>query len=173
MIYGFAFTKRNISSYTLYNLTGLDRRNLLWGVKSIKQYCDILLHDQPNYILGLGIYTGRDKDKIRIEQSCSNRYRSKIIHNETELQVPINPFIQPGKLSKLTDGIGTSYCNYISFQIIGLINSGKLCSKYTFLHIPSSFDRQLAIAEINQMLTHLMLEFNQSCQNPNQLTLGI
>ncbi len=159
MIYGFAFTKRNISSYTLYNLTGLDHRNLLWGTTSIDQYCQLLLHDKPEYILGLGVYSGRDKTKVRIEQFCSNIFKSKTIDNLEEKQIPINYFVQPGEFSKYTSDIRTSYCNYVSFQIMSLINTHQLPSKYTFLHIPKSLNSSIVITEINQMLSQSVLKF--------------
>lgn len=69
-IYGFAFS--GLSSL-LYRLKEIDCCYLIFGEASINKYIEFLLHDQPEYIIGLGLYSGKDQDKIRIETLCSNK----------------------------------------------------------------------------------------------------
>jgi pyrrolidone-carboxylate peptidase len=95
-IFGFAFTRRNISCRTLYALKNLDSRYLLWGQKSIDKYSEFLLEHQPDHILGLGIYTGRDQTKIRIETKCSNIFKKQFIEGNSQKELEIKPFLKPG-----------------------------------------------------------------------------
>lgn len=143
-LFGFAFTRRNISCRTLYSLKEIDHRYLLWGKKSIDKYLEILLKEQPEYILGLGIYTGRDQSKIRIETKCITPSGKELV---------ISPFLKPGINSVLTETIGHSYCNLVSWKIMSLINSGKLKSQYTFLHLPKTMDIKIAVSEVEKLIT--------------------
>ncbi len=93
------------------------------------------------------MYNRTDKDNLRIETHYSVR------KNKSQ----INYFLTPSKNTKLTNGIGNSYCNYASAQIMNLINIGKLKAKYTFLHIPKTFQVDKAINEIEEMLLKLNL----------------
>lgn len=134
-MYGFAFIK-NLSSKVLYKLRNVDCCYLLAGKSSIDKYMEFLLHDQPENILGMGVYTGRDQDKIRIETKCSNKFRNKLIKENSLIEYDIDSFITPSEKVKTASGIGNSYCNYVSFRIMELIKNGKLNCNYTFLHIP-------------------------------------
>ena len=147
MIYGFAFTKRNIGCQTLYSLNNLDNKYLLWGKVSIDKYCKKLLIDQPEYILGLGQYTGRDKECIWMETECSSRYGN---NREKIKYLKIRPFFKETKLIKKSNHIGYSYCNLVSYNISKLIQEKRLKSKYTFLHIPKNMFVEIVRDEINK-----------------------
>ncbi len=151
-IYGFAFQKSNISSITLYQLKNIDCCYLVWGTSSIETYLDFLLQHQPAHILGLGAYTGKDQDKIRIEQTCTNKFRNGFIEGNSLETIQINPYLKSNPTSKFAKGIGNSYCNYISYRITKLIETGELKSRYTFLHLPKSFNLYLAVQSIDQMI---------------------
>ncbi len=150
LLYGFAFSRKNISCSTLYSLKNIDNRYLLWGEASMDKYCEKLLKDQPEYILGLGIFTNRSKDKqsIRIETICSNKFRSKFIEGDQFQENSITPFLNevPGAIYSKT--IGNSWCNLISWKITQIIKSGQLKSKYTFLHLPKSLQTESTSALI-------------------------
>ena len=152
-IHGFGFIK-NVSAHTLYGLKNIDCCYLLCGSKSIDKYLEFLLHDQPEYILGLGQFFG-EQDKIRIETKCFNNFKDRAISPEKEFKqcVDINPFLKPQSISKFSESIGTSYCNLVSWKIMELINSSKLHSHYTFLHIPKQLTVNVATEEINQILS--------------------
>lgn len=153
-MHAFAFTRRNISCQTLYQLKNrkIDHRYLLWGEVSIDLYTKQLLHDQPDYILGLGRYGGRDKDKIKIERTCSNQFGKRLLGNDNYEELEINSFLKPGKLSIYSKSIKTSYCNLVSWKIMSLIKENKLKAKYCFLHIPTTFKLHETVGEIEEMI---------------------
>jgi len=150
-IAAFAFSKHNISSKTLYRLEQIDSCYQVFP-NNINYYLDRLLHEQLENVLGLGIYTGRDSDKIRIETKCSNRYRRGFIDGDEFTEIDMSPYLHPLSNSKFAQGIGTSQCNLMSWKIMSLIREGKLKSGYTFLHIPKKFGVPRAVQEINRML---------------------
>ncbi len=153
-IYGFAFG-RTIASSVLYQIKNLDCCYLVFGISSIDGYMNFLVKHQPKYILGLGVYTGKDQGEIRIEKKCTNKFRNGFIEGNTIIEQKINPFLRPIAGVKFAEGIGNSYCNYISYRITTLIKSGDLKSKYCFLHIPISFEINLAARIIDKMVTKL------------------
>ena len=53
---------------------------------------------------------------------------------------------------KYANAIGNSYCNQTSWQIMKLINQGKLTSQYTFFHVPKSIPFWSAAQELDQTL---------------------
>jgi pyrrolidone-carboxylate peptidase len=85
---------------------------------NVEHYLEMLLHDQPPYILGLGTYSGVDQDQIR--------------------KVTINSFLSENSQMKSAEAMGNSHCNLVSWKIMQLINQGKLNAQYTFLHIPKN-----------------------------------
>lgn len=136
-IYGFGFIK-NISAYTLYRLRNINCCYLLCGEKSIDKYLELLLHDQPAYILGLGVYTGPNQQQIRIERKTNNRFGQRFLTGNDLMEIEIDPFLKPGLISGYSSSIGNYYCNMVSWRIMELIRSKKLKSKYCFLHIPKN-----------------------------------
>ena len=100
----------------------------------------------------MGIYTGKDRDKMRIETVCTNKFRKEFIQGNTLQELIINPFLKPFKISKFARGIGHSYCNLVSWHIMQLINGKKLSAKYTFLHIPKTMDVKDTVREVQHML---------------------
>lgn len=153
MVYGFAFTDNNASTKTLYKLNSVDHRYILWG-NNIEHYLDLLLHDQPESILGLGVYSGIDQDQIRIETQVTNKFRNDPIDPKLTISemIPLNPYLKPIDGSKFTSGLGNSWCNLVSWKIVNLINQKLLKSRYTFLHIPNKFPVQQSAMIIEGML---------------------
>jgi pyrrolidone-carboxylate peptidase len=140
-VFAFAFAHTNTHTI-LTNLEHIDHKQLLHREASINKYIEFLLQHQPTYILGLGKYTRRDQDKIRIETIFTNE----------SLEIRIQPFLKPSTNSKYATSAGTSYCNYISYKIALLIQTKELNSQYTFLHIPKKMPLQLATIEIQQLV---------------------
>lgn len=113
---------------------------------------EMIIHDQPKYILGLGSYSGIDNDKIRIEQVCTNKFRNNTYDGNPYKEIQINSFIKPSSIFKYASGIGNSYCNLNSYRIMSLIEEKRLSSQYTFLHIPKSMNHFEASREIDKAL---------------------
>ena len=105
-IYGFAFS--GISTI-LYKLHEVDSCYLVFGESSINKYLDFLIHDQPTFILGLGVYSGVDQDKIRIETICTNQFRNDYLDTDGLLINQIPSFIVANESTKLSRGIGNSW----------------------------------------------------------------
>ncbi len=153
-IHVFAFTRRNISCQTLYGVDGFDHRTLLWGVASIDRFVQKLLADQPDYILGMGIYGGRDREHIRIETTCFNKFRRKEIMPGAPEKLDIPYFVQPTETSILAKSIGNSWCNLVSWKIVEQIIKGDLKSRFTFLHLPKRMKPEVASSEVAKMLAN-------------------
>ena len=149
-IYGFAFG-RNLSAYVLWRLKNIDCCYQIFP-NNLDRYLQMILHDQPEYILGLGVYSGIDQDKIRIETKCSNQFRNDFIEENKFEEILMNPFLKPFQLSKYATGIGNFYCNLVSWKIMRFILQKKLKSQYTFLHIPKSLGTIMLVKEIDFLM---------------------
>lgn len=147
-----------------FSLSGLTSR-ILWRLKpldmcyevcanNIDHYLQILIHDQPKYILGLGSYSGVDQDAIRIETVAKNQFRNEAIERDLPKSktVTLQPFVRKINQTKYADALGNSWCNLVSWQIARLIEKGELQSSYNFLHIPESFRINTAIKIIEAMV---------------------
>lgn len=153
MLYAFALT--NSLGKLLYKLKTPDHCYLIWS-NNIDHYLNILLHDQPEFILGMGVYSGIDQETIKIETVTTNQFHNDPIEDATEISnnLPINYFLKPnGSDVKLASGVDNSLWNLISWKIMRLINKNLLKSKYTFLHIPKHFPSYEAASLIEQMLS--------------------
>ncbi len=80
-------------------------------------------------VIGMGTYSGRDKDHVRIETECSSQFRN---NKENLTRLPIPYFIDENNTFRLAKGIGNSWCNLVSFHLVKSLN----VAKYTFLHVP-------------------------------------
>lgn len=136
----------------LYQLRNLDCCYSVFP-NNIDYYLNLLLHDQPNYILGMGTYSGVDQDKIRIETLCTNKFRNDILYGNEYVEKKIDPYLEVSESMKFASGIGNSYCNLVSWKITELIDKGKLKAKYTFLHIPKNIKPWILVPEIDKALT--------------------
>ena len=153
-LYGFSLSGQ--TSRILWKLKNVD---MCYEVHSnnIDHYLKMLIHDQPKYILGMGTYTGVDKDSIRIETITKNQFRNDVIKNDFPIskQIMISPFVKESENTKLASALGNSWCNLISYKIMKLIENNELNSKYTFLHIPSSFNSDFAMDIIDRLTEQL------------------
>lgn len=157
-IYGFALGS---TGRLLYRLKNIDCYYLIFP-NNLNKYLDILIHDQPPYILGLGSYSGVDQDKIRIETICSNQFRNGFVEGDQYTEAEIKPFIKPTRAMKYAKAIGNSYCNQTSWKIMKLISQGKLHSQYTFFHVPKTMKPWIIGPEVDQAL----LNFLQTSSRP-------
>lgn len=149
-MYIFAF-KNTIAEKIALNLPQENVYYVDSSKESIERFVKQILDIKPDRLLGLGSYSGIDKERIRAETVCKNKFRNKVIFNNQMKEFDINFFAIPSEKLKLANGIGNSYCNLISFLIMNAIHSQKLKTKYTFLHVPRTFDAKLATAQIQRI----------------------
>ena len=152
MLYVFALTSG--LGRLLYKLKSPGHCYIVYS-NNIDHYLNLLVHDQPSHILGLGSYSGIDQNKIRIEKITTNQFRNDKIEENASDKLGINNFMQlpmPKDLFKYADAMGNSWCNLISWKIMRLIENGVLRSLYTFLHIPKGVNQKLAVDAIDQAL---------------------
>jgi hypothetical protein len=142
-IIGFAF-KNNISENVLKQLPLSEKYYLESTEVEIRDFVKTLVKTSPEYVLGLGMYSGRDTDFLRIETVCKNKFRNSKINSAGLDEYRIEPFLAASSHSKVTAGLGNSYCNLVSYLI-------KTSSSfpYTFIHIPRTFSLELATSVIN------------------------
>lgn len=144
IIFGF---KNTNSEKILENIACINTQKLL-----INRNPDLLLSaiksNKPSVVIGLGEYSGRDQDKIRVETICRNKFRNTIIIEDQSYEITIQSSISADENFKLGVGMGNSWCNLISFEI---------CSRfpdinYSFLHIPKSITTRHALRLIKNKL---------------------
>lgn len=141
---GFAF-KRTNSGEILKMLSLSPKFYINSKYSYIERFVEELIALQPTHILGTGMYSRRDNDKLRIETHYSKNGKKH----------PMNYFIQPSSKTKFARGIGNSYCNFVSMKIMEAIDTKILHSQYTFIHVPKIFDINDAVAEIESMINSL------------------
>lgn len=90
-IYGFALGS---TSRILYQLRNTDCSYLVFP-NNLDRYLEMLLRDQPSYILGLGSYSGVDQEKIHLETICSNQFRSDFVEGNRYVETEIKTFLKP------------------------------------------------------------------------------
>lgn len=150
----YAFTLTSGFGKLLYRLKLPDHCYIVYS-NNINHYLDLLIHDQPSHILGIGSYSGVDRDKIRVEGITTNKFRNNKIEENVPDRLEINNFLIPlmsNKNLKHADAMGNSWCNLISWKIMRLIENKTLRSQYSFLHIPKGFNQKLAMQVIDQAL---------------------
>ena len=152
----YAFSLSGFTSRILWRLKPLNMCYEVWP-NNIDHYLQMLVYEQPKYILGLGTYFGIDQDNIRIETVTKNQFRNTLI--ETNYQITkkliLEPFVRQVPQAKLASALGNSWCNLISWKIARLIEKGEVQSQYTFLHIPKSFRVSAAIEIIESMIQEI------------------
>jgi len=154
-IYGFALSGG--TSRMLYRLKQIDCGYLVYP-NNINHYLEMLLHDQPAFVLGLGTYSGIDQEEIRIETVRTNKFRKDYVDDMEKQNIKLNSFLSANSQMKLAEAMGNSHCNLVSWKIMKLINRGELNSEYTFLHIPKNMKPWIAAQIIDAELE----EFKQA-----------
>lgn len=101
------------------------------------------------YIIGLGQYSGRDKDMLRIETRCNKNFRNNEIEKTEHLQ--LDDILLPANKSKLAFSLGNSWCNLFSVMMLNNPDRNYL---YAFIHIPKNFKDIDVTEEILKMLPY-------------------
>lgn len=119
------------------------------SAKAIYEFVSSFEINQYDYVLGMGMYSGRDSDALRLETQCNSHFRN----NKDNLQkISIPYFLHADEGIKLAMGIGTSWCNLVSYRLL----KAKPKLKYTFIHVPKLFPVNEAAKIIDQQLAHLV-----------------
>lgn len=118
----------------------------------IEKYVEKVKLERPQYVLGLGEYSGKDSNHLRVEVLCSNKFRNSILGSKVQ-QIEYKPFIKIKEKMpiKRAYGIGTSWCNLVSYKLLTSFSSDEI--NYTFIHIPKTFNLQLAKDTILEGIT--------------------
>lgn len=144
----FAF-RNNISEKILRELNVDQKVYLKADEKEIIEFVRNINFSNTSHILGLGVYTGRDQNLLRIETVCTNKFRNQIQGNKYE-EIAISNFIEPTNNTKYARRIGNSYCNLVSYLIMKSILNNNAGTQYSFIHIPKLFGITQATDEINK-----------------------
>lgn len=150
-LYGFSLS--SLTSRILWRLKPLNMCYEVWS-NNVDHYLQMLVHDQPKYILGMGMYSGIDQDAVRIETVIKNQFRNETIEDDLPKSktILLKPFVRKIDQTKYASALGNSWCNLVSWKIARLIEKGELRSSYNFLHIPESFSTYTAIKIIEAMV---------------------
>ena len=115
------------------------------SLPAIKHFAQTINFKSYDRILGLGAYSGKDKNELRIETTCSSQFRN----NKTNLHRHKLPyFMQPAEGIKTAGGIGNSWCNVVCYALVTEVPNAH----FTFLHVPKNFDIQRAVKIIAAQL---------------------
>ncbi len=113
---------------------------------SVEAIDELVAHSglrEYTYVLGMGQYSGRDHDRIRIETQCSSRFRHRDAKHEV-LHIPT--FFNEDNDLKYARGMGNSWCNFVSYRIVGAHPQRA----YTFLHVPKQFETARAVRAVQR-----------------------
>lgn len=151
MIYGIAFKNKIANVLTQTKL--IDKKFVI-SYETFEKVLQEIEQTNPKYIIGLGAYSGIDKDSLRIETICKNKFRNNPINNncKTEHFYTISNFVKLVENTRLTTKMGNGECNYISYKIAELIKQKNLNTKYAFIHAPQSYNPNLAAKKITSIL---------------------
>ncbi len=135
----------------LYKLQSVSSCYILFE-NNLNHYLEMIRHEQPDAVLGLGRYSGRDQDKIRVETRFTNRFRNDFIDDRSEKVISVEPFFEVPDDMKIATAAGNSWCNMFSYKISQFIQNEDLDTRYVFLHIPKKMSWQAARECIDRSL---------------------
>jgi len=115
---------------------------------AIKELVEQVSSENYYQIIGIGQYSGRDQENIRIETHCTSQFRNNKANLRT---LPIPYQYAPVPPFKLANGIGTSWCNLVSYEIL----RASPGARYTFLHVPKEYGAEAAVTAISEQLKTL------------------
>ncbi len=142
-IFGLSLGKTKATAI-LYRLLGLDHYHLLFK-NNLATYKKKLLAEKPRHILALGIYSGRDKNHIRIETVCRKDAALLLI---PYVFIPDDTFI-------LAKSIGNGLCNFYTAELADFVADNLPETSVTFLHIPKNLALDKVVAAITTQLVRI------------------
>lgn len=115
------------------------------SVAAIERFVRTTSFDRYEYILGLGVYSRRDKEMLKIETVCSGRFGRNASDSAT-LALP--SFLTEAPGMKLATSMGIGWCNLVSYRLMQAVHP----QHYSFVHIPKTFSAQRAAALLDEQL---------------------
>lgn len=152
MILGFALSKQ---TNQILEVLHVDQKIFVNDPTNFLGFVSQIINLAPDYIIGLGGYSGRDRKTLRVETACTNKFRNSFVDSSALITHSLNAYIQPNTQIKLAKGIGNSYCNLFSYLLINELLKIDSKSHYNFVHIPKNFNSENAITLINNQLVNL------------------
>ena len=154
--YSFHWTR---TAQILPHLRQLDSRILVEDWLHTNDVSNLLSDSSVEYVVWLGDYTWRDRNTIRVESFCTNKYRNSYIHWDTLeqqlLYVPHNKLTDEFLVGKW---MGNGYCNASCWNILGRIQKTTRPIRMLFFHVPISYGIDSAIDQIDDLLASLLYE---------------
>lgn len=143
LMFGFS---DGVSKEVVLSVKGrIEKQYFKSNVEDIKNFVESTDFDKYDYVIGCGIYSRKDCDRIRIEKLCCSQFRN----NKTNLNTLAIPyFLTPDNNFKFAKSIGNSWCNLVSYFIL----SKSPNIRYVFLHIPRSLSTEKAASIISKKL---------------------
>lgn len=114
----------------------------------IEKALNTLLANTYRKVIALGMYSGIDKNELRIETTCNTRFRNNKIFDIKHHS--LSQSLKPTEHVKYARGLGNSWCNLLSVKILN--HPSLQGTEYSFIHIPKSFDSKTASELIHQMV---------------------
>lgn len=103
---------------------------------------------QYKIIIGIGAYSGKDQERIRVEQITKNKFRNQPIDKVNDYRID-SPTKNLGVEFKFACGLGNSWCNLYSYLIM---KSKSKSAKYNFFHIPNKLEVQRVSKSLSEIL---------------------
>jgi hypothetical protein len=143
--------RRNLSERVLKELKVTNQFTITSSLSGIISALNYVVKNKFDSVVALGVYYGRDQDKVRIETHCGNKFRNNIILGVTKTN--LSKQVIPNEKSKYAKGLGNSLCNLLSAKIL---NHPELQNvDYSFIHIPKKFSTLGASAVVKVLCSHL------------------
>ena len=129
VIFTFVATR---SQEILLTIPELDVVALQNDIAEIDRGLNDLLKRGAAQIIGVGDYSGRDTNQIRIETMARNKFRNEPIANNSVAELPLDTWLRAGQHSKFAAAMGNSLCNYAAYQLTKTIIDNQLQTSVSF-----------------------------------------
>lgn len=130
-------------------IAGIDKVYLPSSEKSIRAFVDGLELEYYGRVLGLGMYSGPDKESLRVEMVATSRFRNQV---EVGERVVLPGFLKESPGLKTTNAMGNSYCNLVSYLLVRRLESEAKQVQFNFVHIPKRYSEAEAVRILSEQL---------------------
>jgi pyroglutamyl-peptidase len=161
LIYGFGPYQKYTTNITETVVRRLPRTKGLYRIVfpvrfRKRQFVEAVQKFRPDVILGLGqCSTGR---LLRIEMSALNRRRNPTVGTVKEIvpngmpRLATSLKLKLGRSAKASKDAGDYVCNYSMYVILDYIKRRNLPTLYGFMHVPHSYDAELAVRLVQRVI---------------------
>lgn len=132
--------RENLSKDIGGRIDGTEHISIESSLSGINSALAEISHAKPGCVIALGMYSGKDRDKLRLETQCSSRFRNTGNNNKTS----INNWLSSSEF-RVASGLGNSWCNKLCWEVTNKFADLPL----SFVHAPKGFDVDEAAKIIN------------------------